>query len=153
MRRVFSLIPAMVAVVACAKKEAPPADTTQTEAAVAPAPAPALTQADVEGTWKGTSNPMGSDSVISRWTDVCKAGTCEGTSSNVKVHYTYTVAADSSVGVSKPYTAPSVKGGKVIDTWVARIQGDSVTGTGAMTLASKPDSVVMRYRFAGSRVR
>jgi hypothetical protein len=62
------------------------------------------------------------------------------------------VAADSSVGVSKPYSIPSVKG-QVIDTWVARIQGDNVTGTGVMTLASNPDSVVSRYRFAGSRVR
>jgi hypothetical protein len=41
----------------------------------------------------------------------------------------------------------------VIDTWVARIQGDNVTGTGVMKLASNPDSVVSRYRFAGSRVR
>ncbi len=158
MRRMLNLIPVLVAVVACAKTETPPADTT---AAMAPAPeaapamAPALTEADVAGTWKGTSKPVGSDSVISKWTSVCAAGSCKGTSegSKVTVQWAYTIAADSSVGVSQPYSAPDVKGGKVIDTWVARVKGDNVTGTGSMTLASKPDSVVARYSFTGSRQR
>ncbi len=156
MRRTLNLIPVVLAVMACAKTETPPADTTAAIAPeTAPPMAPALTEADVAGTWKGTSKPMGSDSVISKWTSVCAAGSCKGTSegSKVTVQWAYTIAADSSVGVSQPYSAPDVKGGKVIDTWVARVQGDNVTGTGAMTLASKPDSVAMRYTFAGSRVR
>jgi hypothetical protein len=62
------------------------------------------------------------------------------------------MSGDSAVGVSQPYSDPAiVKKGKVIDTWVARSMGDNVTGTGATKLASKPDSVVMTYRFTGTR--
>ena len=45
------------------------------------------------------------------------------------------------------------KGAKVIDSWVVHFKGDSVTGTGAMKLASKPDSIVMAYHFTGARKR
>lgn len=158
MRRMLSSILVVVAVVACAKKDAPPADTALADTAMAPAAAPAmapaLTETDVTGTWKGTSKPVGSDSVVARWTQVCGAGACTGTSegSKLTIHSTYTLAGDSAVGVSKSYSDPATKV-KVIDTWVSRIHGDSATGTGAMKLASKPDSVVMRYQFAGARVR
>jgi hypothetical protein len=143
----------VVAVVACAKKETPPANVATSDTGMAPATAPAMTEADIAGTWKGTSMPMGSDSVVAKWTEVCAAGSCKGTSegSKVTVQATYTMSGDSAVGVSQPYSDPSVKGGNVIDTWVVRVTGDNATGTGVMTLASKPDSVVMRYRFAGSR--
>lgn len=154
MRRVLKLFPVVLAVVACAKTETPPADTAAAMApAVAPAPAPAMTEADVAGTWKGTTMPMGSDSVVAKWTQVCGAGVCDGTSegSTVKIHAAYTLSGDSSVGVSQPYSDPAVKGGKVIDTWVVRVKDGNATGTGHMNLASKPDSVVMRYHFAGSR--
>lgn len=147
------MLPVVVALVGCAKAEAPPADTAVAAAPVAPAPS--VTEADVAGTWTGTSSPMGSDSVMAKWTQVCAAGSCKGTSegSKVTIQSTYTLAGDSSVGISKPYTQPSIKGGQIIDTWVAHLNGDSVTGTGTMKLASNPDSVVMRYSFAGSRKR
>ena len=143
----------VVAVVACAKKEAPPANVATSDTGMAPAMAPAMTEAEIAGTWKGTSMPMGSDSVVSKWTTVCAAGSCKGTTegSKVTVQWAYTMSGDSAVGVSQPYSDPAVKGGKVIDTWVARATGDNVTGTGATKLASKPDSVVIRYHFAGSR--
>jgi hypothetical protein len=151
------LLSVVVAVVACAKTETPPADTANAAMAPAPAPAPAptITETDVAGTWKGTSMPMGSDSVVAKWTQVCAAGSCKGTveGNKVTIQAAYTISGDSAVGVSQPYTDPSVKGGKLIDTWVVRVAGDNATGTGAMKLASKPDSVVMRYHFAGSRVR
>jgi hypothetical protein len=155
MYRALKLIPVVVAVVACAKTEKPAADTTQSVAETAPAAAPAMTEADIAGTWKGTTTPMESDSVLSNWTTVCAAGTCKGTSdrSKVTVTWAYTMAVDSAVGVSQPYSDPSVKGGRVIDTWVARISAGNVTGTGHTNLASKPDSVVMLYRFAGSRTQ
>jgi hypothetical protein len=143
---------------ACAKTETPPADTT---AAMAPAPeaAPAMaapvTETEVAGTWKGTSKMEGSDSVVSKWTQVCGAGKCKGTSEGSKVVAlaTYTLAGDSAVGVTAAYSNPDIKGGKVIDTWVVHFKGENATGTGAMKLASKPDSVVMRYTFEGSRQR
>lgn len=155
MRRTLNLIPVVIAVMACAKTETPPADTAaaMAPAETAPAMAPAVTEADVAGTWKGTSKMVGSDSVVSKWTQVCAAGSCKGTSegSKVTIQSTYTLAADSAVGVSAPFSNPDIKGGKVIDTWIAHFSGENVTGTGAMKLASKPDSVVMRYTFAGSR--
>jgi hypothetical protein len=154
MRRLLMVIPVVVVLAACAKKDAPPADTAVAVAPpMAPAPAPALTEADVAGTWTGTSSPMGSDSVTTKWTQVCAAGTCKGTreGSTTTILATYTLAGDSSVGVSKPYAEPTMKGVKLIDTWVAHINGDNVTGTGAAKLASKPDSVVGAYHFTGSR--
>lgn len=149
------LIPVAAALVSCAKTETPPADTAISDAAMAPAMGPALTEADVAGRWTGTTMPIGSDSVVAKWTQVCAAGSCTGTAegSPLTTKSTYTMAGDSSVGVSQPYADPSVKGARVIDTWVVRVNGDNVTGTGEMKLASNPDSVVMRYRFAGSRVR
>jgi hypothetical protein len=155
MRRLLISITAVAAVVACAKTETPPADTG---AAMAPAPAPvavALTDADVAGTWQGTSTPMGSDSVVVHWKQVCAAGKCTGTTTEnpkTTTHSTYTVSGDSAVGKSEPFTDPNVKGGKIIDTWTVHFNGDNASGTGAQKLASKPDSVVMAYKFTGSRV-
>ena len=155
MRRVLILISVAAVAVACAKKEAAPAaDTTATAMApaAAPAAAPALTEAGIAGTWKGTSSPMTSDSVVSHWTTVCAAGKCTGTSTEDKttIHYTYTLSGgDSATGVSEPFAGP--KGVKMIDSWTAHAAGDKVTGTGAQKLASKPDSVVMAYKFAGTR--
>ena len=78
MRRLLMVIPVVVVLAACAKKEAPPADTAVAVAPpMAPAPAAALTEADVGGTWKGTSMPMGSDSVIGKWTQVCAKKTLQ----------------------------------------------------------------------------
>ena len=156
MRRVLILLSVAAVAIACAKKEeAPPADTTT--AAMAPAPAPAapaaVTEADVAGTWKGTSSPMGSDSVVSHWTQVCGAGKCTGTTTGSKttIHSTYTLAGDSAVGVSAPFSEPMAKGAKVIDTWVVHVSGDNGTGTGAEKLASKPDSIVVAYKFTGTK--
>jgi len=155
MRRTLSLIPVVIALIACAKTETPPADTT---AAMAPEPAPmapvAVTEADVAGTWTGTSKPEGTDTMTIKWTQVCSAGKCKGTTegSKVTVNSTYTLAGDSAVGASEPYTDPQMKA-RVVDTWIVHFNGDNATGTGAMKLASKPDSVVMRYSFTGSRQR
>ena len=154
MHRSLKLIPVFIAVIACAKTETP-ADTT---AAMAPEPAPmapvAVTEADVAGTWTGTSKPEGTDTMTIKWTQVCAAGSCKGTTegSNVTANSTYTLAGDSAVGVSAPYTDPQMKA-RVIDTWTVHFNGDNATGKGAMMLASKPDSVVMRYTFTGSRQR
>jgi hypothetical protein len=153
MRRALILISVAAIAVACAKKEeAPPADTTTTAMAPAAAPAPApLTEADVAGTWKGTSSPMTSDSVVSHWTQVCAAGKCTGTNTENKttVHSTYTFSGDSSMGVSEPFAGP--KGVKMIDHWTVHLSSGNATGTGKQTLASKPDSVVLAYKFMGSR--
>jgi hypothetical protein len=97
---------------------------------------------------------MGSDSVMSKWTQVCGAGKCKGTQegSKVTINSTYTLAGDSAVGKSEPFSDPAMaKGAKMIDTWVVHFSGTNATGTGAMKLAAKPDSTVMAYHFTGSK--
>ena len=156
MRRLAKLIPVVALLVACTKSETPATDTA---AAMAPAPAPApapmtVSDADVSGTWTGTSTAPGSDSVVNHWTQVCSAGACKGTSTESKatIASTYTLAGDSAVGVSQPFNGEGpMKGMKLIDHWTVHFNGTNATGTGMMTLASKPDSVVMRYAFTGSK--
>ena len=145
MRRLLLAVPFMIA---CAKAETPAADS----AAAATAPA-ALTDADVSGTWTGTAIMEGTDSVVAHWTQVCGTGTCRGTSQENAdtVVSTYVIAADSSVGTSQPFADKSMGGAMVVDNWVVRIMGNQATGTGRFTLASKPDSVLMRYRIVGSK--
>jgi len=136
-------------IVACGRAETPPADS----AAMAAVPA-ALTEADVAGTWSGTAMMEGSDSVIAHWTNICAAGTCRFTTTESPkdtVPQTYVLEADSMRGTSQPYPEPSMGGTMVIDQWVARFTGSQLTGTGMAILADRPDSVVMRYRFTGTK--
>lgn len=146
MRRYLLLVPFLFA---CAKAETPPADSM---AMAAPA---ALTEADVAGSWTGTAMMEGTDSVLARWTNTCGAGSCRFTTTEVPkdtVLHTYVLAADSMVGNSAAaYAATDMKGIMVTDSWVARLVGGQVTGTGMLKLADKPDSVVMRYRFTGTK--
>ena len=144
MRRYLFVLPFLIA---CGGAETPPPDS----AAAAPA---ALTDADVSGTWTGTLMMEGSDSVMAHWTDVCGAGTCRLTTQESPKDTsvsTYVLMADSAVGVSAAFPEASMGGTMVTDHWVARVSGNQVTGTGMFKLAEKPDSVVMRYRFTGTR--
>ena len=157
MRRLLILSSAILTVAACTKTETPAVDTGTAAVAAAPEPAPApapVTEAQIAGTWSGVSMPNGSDTVVAHWTQVCAAGKCKGTSTEDKVtiNSTYTLAGDSAVGTAAPFTnAKMVKNGQIVDAWVVHFMGDSVTGTGRMTLASKPDSVIMAYRIAGAK--
>ena len=144
MRRALLLIPL---VVACSKAE-------QNQANAGTTGTMALTEADIAGTWTGTSMPMGSDSIIAHWTQVCANGACTGTSQEMAdtIRSTYTLSGDSAAGKSEPFADPSMGGANVIDAWVARPSNGKVVGTGEFVLAEKPDSVLMRYRFEGSRM-
>ena len=75
MRPIMLLAPIALLVSACAKSDTPAADTG---AAMAMAPM-MMMEADVAGSWTGTSMPEGSDSVVARWTQMCGGGTCKGT--------------------------------------------------------------------------
>ena len=144
MRRYLFVLPFIVA---CGRAETPEADS----AAAMPA---MLTEADVAGTWTGTLMAEGSDSVLAHWTDVCGGGTCRLTtqeSPNDTVTSTYVIESDSVVGTSMAYAEPNAGGAMVTDHWVGRPSGNQVTGTGMLRLAAQPDSVVMRYRFTGTR--
>jgi hypothetical protein len=134
---------------ACAQGETPPADS----AAMAPMAPAGLTEADVAGTWTGTAMPMDADTVLARWKQVCAAGSCTGTNemNSDTVMSTYTVAGDSSVGMSNPYMDSMLKL-RVVDSWVARVPSPGrVVGTLVTRMADRPDSVVMRTRFEGTR--
>jgi len=137
-----------LSLVACAKSEKPAADT----AAMTAGPA-AMTEADVAGTWTGELKLAGTDSVVAHWTQVCGGGNCTGTSQEAPdtTRATYTIEADSSHGVSAPYVSAAMGGARVVDHWIARASGGSVTGTGWTVLADKPDSVLMRTTFTGTR--
>ena len=147
MRRYLLVVPFIF--FACAKgEETPPADSA---AMAAP---PALTEADVAGSWTGTAMIEGTDSVFAHWTNICGGGTCRFTSAEAPkdtIAQTYVLEADSMRGNSAAHAAPDMKGAMVTDSWVARLVGGQVTGTGMLKLADKPDSVVMRYRFTGSK--
>ena len=145
MRSLLFAVP--FALVACAGgSETPPADEPATAMA-------ALTDADLAGTWTGTAMAEGSDSVFAHWTQVCGGGTCRGTSQEAPdtVVSTYTIDADSAMGVAAAVADPTMGGAMVVDHWVVRVSNGTGTGTGYITLADKPDSVVMRYRFSGTR--
>src|SRR5574340_383580 len=113
MRPALILLP--VFVLGCAKSEPPKASS----AAVAAAPAATLTDADIAGTWTGTTKLAGTDSVISHWTEVCSAGTCRGTTQESKdtVQSTYTIMGDSAVGQSQPVSSPGASGGQIVEHW------------------------------------
>jgi len=156
MRKTFLLIGA-ASFVACAKKEGGVADSSAA-AAAAPAPAPAaLTAADLVGTWNGQSMAQGSDSVIARWTCVQPATGNESKCVDAAAPkdtsvYTYTISGDSVMFTSAAYTPPAPpKSPKVIDHVVGRKAEDKWMGTSVTTLASKPDSVVMRTRWEATK--
>ena len=145
MRRYLLVLPFLIA---CAKEEAPPADSA---AAAMP---PALTEADVAGTWTGTATNEAPDTGTVNFTITCGAGTCRNVVSsapNDTVVLTYVLAADSSTGTSSPYKDPMAGGATVVDHYVARVTGNQVSGHGWLTLADKPDSVLVRYRFTGTK--
>lgn len=144
MRRYLLVVPLLIA---CGGSETPPADSM----AMAPA---ALTDADVAGNWSGTLMLEGSDSVVATWSDVCGAGTCRlvvSTNPTDTVVGTYMIEGDSVRYSAGPYADKSVGGAMVTDAGVARITGNQISGAGIVRLAAKPDSVVMRYRFTGTK--
>lgn len=144
MRRYLLVLPFLIA---CAKAETPPADS----AAMAPA---ALTDADFAGSWSGTLMPEGSDSVVAHWSDVCGQGTCRLTTTESPkdtVTFTYVIEGDSARYNAAAHADPAAGGAMVTDAGVARVAGNQITGSGVIRLAEKPDSVVMRYRFTGTK--
>lgn len=146
MRRAFLFLALSVA---CSKP-----DTAKPDASAMSADMPMmLTDAQMSGTWTGTTMPMASDSILVRWTQNCGGGSCKGTVEGSKdtVPSTYTISGDSAVGVTTAYVDPTVSTAKVIDTWTLHLKDGRVIGTGMFSLASKPDSILMRYRFDGSR--
>jgi hypothetical protein len=136
---------------ACAKSDAP-ADTAAANAAVAPAPAPApapLALADLAGSWNMRAVPeSGTDTSATTMVLVATADT-SGWMLNFpdgqKVPLTVSVAGDSVVTTSAPFTSQRRKGGvKVTATTTMRLENGTLAGT---TIARYPgagaDSVLV----------
>jgi hypothetical protein len=146
MRRYLLLVPLLFA---CAKAE----EATPDSAAMAAAPA-AITEADVAGNWSGNLMMEGSDSVVATWTMACGGGTCRlvvSTAPKDTVVSTYTISGDSTTYTVAAHPDPTIGGAMVTEVGVGRINGTQLTGSGRAMLASKPDSVVGRYRFTGTK--
>ena len=145
MRRYLLVVPFQIA---CAKADTPPADS----AAAAPA---ALTEADVAGNWSGTFKIEGDTAAVSaHWSDVCGAGTCRlTTAENPKdtITVTYVLEGDSLRYNAAAHADPAFGGAMVTDAGTARISGGTISGAGTIRLAEKPDSVMARYTFTGTK--
>ncbi len=138
-------------VLACAPKADQPASDS---AAMAAGPAP-LTAADIAGTWNGISMAETSDSVLARWTMVSANGTdskgvMQGTTDSVS--YTHAFESDSFVVISAPHAVSTLPGNpQVIDRGAGRLTAGKLHGTGTVVLASKPDSILLRYRWEATK--
>lgn len=136
-------------VVACGPSEQPAPDTVAT---AGPAP---LTAGDLTGTWNGTSWIEGTDSLASRWTVISSDGMGgkyiqEGQKDTVTV--TTVIDADSMVATSAPFTDATLPNKpQVTFRSVGRMMDGKLVGTGALMLASKPDSVVGRVRWEATK--
>jgi hypothetical protein len=161
-RTAFPLVALTASVAACARGDAA-SDTTAAADAAPPASAaaparPALTRADVAGEWAGTSYADPGDSVVARWritsrTDSTAVLTFDGTKRTV--NYRTTVAGDSLVSVSEPYTpagAPATAP-KVTFHAVGRLQGDTLRGVTHVMSAAKPDSMIATHRWVATRAK
>jgi hypothetical protein len=86
--------------------------------------------------------------------DQCGAGTCRLTtteSPNDTVTFTYVIEGDSVRYNAPAHADPAAGGAMVTDAGVARISGTTISGSGMVRLADKPDSVVYRYTFTGTK--
>ena len=161
-RTAFLLAVLTASVAACARgdkaADTAAADTTAPAATAAPAPAApaALTAADIAGEWAGTSYATPGDSVVARWhirsvTDSTAVLTFDD--SKKTVDYKTTLAGDSLVSVSEPYSAPGAPASapKVTFHAVGRLTGDTLRGVTHVMSASKPDSMVTEHHWVATR--
>lgn len=139
--------------VACAKADAPPADTV---AAMAPAPTPKITAGDLRGSWNGVSKAEGTDSVTSTWianhaTD--STGTLTYTGTTAPVAFVTALDADSMMITSVAFVPPGAKKGapKVQFRSVGRLVGGKLVGKAMTVLAAQPDSVTSRRTFEATK--
>jgi len=149
MRKAFFLA---LAVVGCSKAETP-ADTTATVPPPPPAPA-ALTPAQVAGTWTGTSKREGTDSTVAFSVISTSDSTGKVVIAGVKDTVTTTTRfdADSMIVTSVAYKEPNVKGNPMVTfRSVGRLTGGKLVGTAAVMPASKPDSVIARFRWEATK--
>ena len=151
MRKLFILA---VAVAACSKQEAPPADTTP--AAPPPPAAPAaLTPADVAGTWNGVGKREGTDSTLAFTFMSTSDSPGKITVAGSKDTTTFTTRfdADSLISTSGAYKDPTApkNAPQVMFRSVARMKDGKLVGVASIVLASKPDSVISKSNWEATK--
>lgn len=143
-------------VAACAKKEAPPADTT---AAMTPAPAPApaaLSLAEVAGKWQFSNVPMsGADTSPTNFVLTATADTTGWVMefpSGVKVPLKVSVDGDSIRTVAGPFASQRRKSTKVTTETVMRLQDGKMVGVTTAHYDTKGADSVLQLRGSGTRI-
>ena len=143
-------------VAACAKKEAPPADTT---AAMTPpaAPAPAaLSLADLAGKWQmGNVPTTGTDTSPTNYVLTATADTTGWMiefPSGVKVPLSVMAAGDSVVTTSAPFASQRRKNVKVKTVSTFRMQDGKLVGMTTAHYDTKGADSVLQLRGSGTRV-
>ena len=156
--RVAFLGSTILLVAACAKSEAPPADTT---AAMSPAPAPApapaaLSLADVAGKWQMSNVPTtGADTSPTNYVLTATPDTTGWMlefPSGVKVPLSVKADGDSIVTVSGPFASQRRKNVKVTTVSSFRMQDGKLVGMTTAHYNTKGADSVLQLRGSGTRV-
>jgi len=143
-------------VAACAKSEAPPADTT---AAMTPAPAPApaaLSLADVAGKWQMSNVPTtGADTSPTNFVLTATADTTGWMlefPSGLKVPLTVRAEGDSVVTTSAPFASQRRQNVKVSTISSMRLQDGRLVGMTTARYDTKGADSVLQLRGSGTRI-
>ena len=141
---------------ACAKSEAPPADTT---AAMTPAPAPApaaLSLADVAGKWQFSNVPMsGTDTSPTNFVLTATADTTGWVMefpSGLKVPITVHPLGDSIHTIAGPFASQRRKSTKVRTETMFRMEDGKLVGTTTARYDTKGADSVLQLRGTGTRM-
>jgi hypothetical protein len=142
-------------VAACAKSEAPPADTTTAAMAPAPAPAP-LSLADVAGKWQMSNVPTsGADTSPTNFVLTATADTTGWMlefPSGVKVPLQVSVDGDSILTKSGQFASQRRKSTKVRTESVMRLQDGKIVGVTTAHYDTKGADSVLQLRGSGTRI-
>lgn len=152
------LVLAAVTLAGCSKKGDVPAVDT---AAMAPAPVPvaeapkAMTLADMAGTWTVVATKEGTDSTLLTYELTADADSMwsikfADRAAPVPLRV-LSVAGDSIVVATEPYTSALRKGTKVQTTTVLRLQDGKVWGTSTARYSVKTADSVLRITTVGTR--
>ena len=150
MRRILVSLVA-VGLVACAKKDSPPAADSS---AMAAPPAPTINLASMAGSWNMQTMPADRDTVILNYVLTATADTAGWTLTfpgrDPIPMRIIQVAGDSIMSEAGPYASALRAGVQVTTRTVNRMQGDTLVGTTQARYSSGPDTLVM-LRSRGTR--
>jgi hypothetical protein len=153
--RIAAVSSTILLVAACAKSEAPPADTTT--AAMAPAPAPAaLTAADLAGKWQFNNVPTtGADTSPTNWVLTATPDPTGWTMefpSGLKVPLTVHIDGDSIHTLAGPFASQRRKNVKVRTETTLRMQEGKLVGMTTARYDTKGADSVLQLRANGTRI-